>query len=99
MTYSDLHSLQPSVGPLWRFDTDNRSRALSAFERLKQLTPRQRQVLEGMVDGLLNKQIAAFLRIDEKTVKMHRQHLIKALQVGSSAAAIRIAVEASFVQV
>ncbi len=58
------------------------------------LTPRQLQVLEHMISGYRNKQIAGFLTIDEKTVKMHRASLLARLGVGSSAEAIRIGVEA-----
>jgi len=59
-----------------------------------QLPPRQRQVLEGMANGLLNKQIAYQLGIAEKTVKMHRVLLLERLGGITSAEAIRIAVEA-----
>lgn len=58
------------------------------------LTPRPRQVLELMVGGYRNKQIAGILGIHEKTVKMHRERLLQALGVKSSAEAVRIAVEA-----
>ena len=68
-------------------------RRSSAAERVAALPPRQRQVLQGMARGLLNKQIAWELKISEKTVKMHRALLIERLQVASSAEAIRIAVE------
>ena len=71
-----------------------RDRRSSAAERVASLPPRQRQVLQGMARGLLNKQIAWELKISEKTVKMHRALLIDRLQVATSAEAIRIAVEA-----
>ena len=58
------------------------------------LPPRQREVLQGMARGLLNKQIAWELKISEKTVKMHRALLIDRLGVRTSAEAIRIAIEA-----
>ena len=58
------------------------------------LPPRQRQVLAQLSRGLLNKQIAHRLGISEKTVKMHRALLLEKLGVGTSADAIRIAVEA-----
>jgi PAS domain S-box-containing protein len=58
------------------------------------LPPRQRQVLEQLSRGLLNKQIAHRLGISEKTVKMHRALLLEKLGVRTSADAIRIAVEA-----
>lgn len=61
---------------------------------VRSITPRQRQVLEHMIAGYRNKQIAGFLAIDEKTVKMHRASLLNRLGVGSSAEAIRTGVEA-----
>jgi PAS domain S-box-containing protein len=71
-----------------------RERRLNAVERVAALPPRQREVLERMARGLLNKQIAWELKISEKTVKMHRALLLERLDVASSAEAIRIAVEA-----
>jgi len=58
------------------------------------LTRRQRQVLQCLVRGCRNKQIAAELQIGEKTVKMHRSHLLGRLGATTSADAIRIGVEA-----
>jgi PAS domain S-box-containing protein len=58
------------------------------------LPRRQRQVLEGMARGLLNKQIAYQLGIAEKTVKMHRVLLLERLGSVTTAEAIRLAVEA-----
>lgn len=69
-------------------------RRSAASEKVKSLPPRQRQVLAGMARGLLNKQIAWDLKISEKTVKMHRALLLERLGVGTSAEAIRVAVEA-----
>lgn len=65
-----------------------------AVERVKSLPPRQRQVLELMAAGLLNKQIAWKLGISEKTVKMHRALLMERLNLPTSADLIRLAVEA-----
>ncbi|HWJ60002.1 MAG TPA: PAS domain-containing protein [Sphingomicrobium sp.] len=58
------------------------------------LPMRQRQVLEAMAKGSLNKQIAYDLGIAEKTVKMHRMLLLERLGGVTTAEAIRIAVEA-----
>jgi PAS domain S-box-containing protein len=68
-----------------------RERAVLA---VKTLPPRQRQVLELIAQGLLNKQIAWELKISEKTVKMHRALLMERLGVPTSADLIRLAVEA-----
>ncbi len=69
-------------------------RRLRATALVSALPPRQRQVLEGMARGLLNKQIAWDLKISEKTVKMHRALLLERLGSATSAEAIRIAIEA-----
>ena len=68
-----------------------RARAAALIAELPQ---RQRQVLEAMAEGLLNKQIAYKLGIAEKTVKMHRVLLLERLGGITSAEAIRVAVEA-----
>jgi PAS domain S-box-containing protein len=72
--------------------TSKRRRA--AAQLIKGLSPRQREVLVKMANGLLNKQIAYELDLSEKTVKMHRSLLMQKLGVPTSADAVRIAVEA-----
>jgi PAS domain S-box-containing protein len=69
-------------------------RRARAVTLVNQLPQRQREVLEGMASGLLNKQIAYQLGIAEKTVKMHRVLLLERLGGVTTAEAIRIAVEA-----
>lgn len=59
--------------------------------RLAPLTPREREVLSHVVAGRLNKQIAADLGTVEKTVKVHRAHIMRKLQVRSLAELIRLA--------
>jgi PAS domain S-box-containing protein len=80
--------LGPDAGETFRL------RQFGAAEKVAALPPRQRQVLQLMARGLLNKQIAWELKISEKTVKMHRALLLERLGVATSAEAIRIAVEA-----
>jgi PAS domain S-box-containing protein len=70
------------------------TRRAKAAAAVAGLPKRQREVLELIARGLLNKQIAYRLGISEKTVKMHRALLLERLGVGTSAEAIRIAVEA-----
>lgn len=70
------------------------TRRSEAAAKVAHLPPRQRQVLEMIARGRLNKQIAWELKISEKTVKMHRALLLERLGVATSAEAIRIAVEA-----
>jgi PAS domain S-box-containing protein len=70
------------------------SRHDAARNRLAQLTRRQRQILESLARGRLNKQIAYELDLSERTVKMHRAALLRALDVRTNAEAIRMAIEA-----
>jgi PAS domain S-box-containing protein len=70
------------------------TRRAKAAAAVAALPKRQREVLELVARGLLNKQIAFQLAISEKTVKMHRALLLERLGVSTSAEAIRIAVEA-----
>ena len=60
-------------------------------ERLESLTPREREVLEGVVAGRLNKQIAGDLGIAEKTVKVHRGRVMEKLGAGSVAELVHLA--------
>ena len=55
------------------------------------LTAREREVLELVVEGRLNKQIAASLGTAEQTVKVHRAHITKKLGVTSVADLVRFA--------
>ncbi len=80
---------QVDLGPYDLHERRSRAKASVAS-----LPPRQREVLERMARGLLNKQIAWDLGISEKTVKMHRALLLERLGVATSAEAIRLAVEA-----
>jgi FixJ family two-component response regulator len=56
---------------------------------LARLTPRERQVLDGVLAGRLNKQIAWDLGTAEKTVKVHRGRMMKKMGVRTVADLIR----------
>jgi FixJ family two-component response regulator len=60
-------------------------------ERLDSLTPREREVFELVVKGLLNKQIAFELGAAEKTIKVHRGRVMKKMQADSLAHLVRMA--------
>ena len=60
-------------------------------QRLVTLTPREREVLSHVVSGRLNKQIAADLGTVEKTIKVHRAHLMVKLKVRSLAELVKLA--------
>jgi RNA polymerase sigma factor (sigma-70 family) len=55
-----------------------------------QLTPREREVLELVILGKLNKQIAAQLGASEKTIKVHRGRVMQKMQVFSVAELVRL---------
>ena len=57
--------------------------------RLAALTPREQEVLAGVVEGKLNKQIAAELGTAEKTVKVHRARMMRKMGVDSLASLVR----------
>ena len=81
---------QVDLGPAGELEL----RRAAAAARVADLPRRQREVLEAMSRGLLNKQIAHQLGIAEKTVKMHRALMLERLGAATSADAIRLAVEA-----
>src|SRR5476651_2210661 len=62
--------------------------------RFDALTPRELEVLEHVVRGRMNKQIADDLKINERTVKLHRTNLTRTLQVQSVAELTRLVGEA-----
>jgi FixJ family two-component response regulator len=57
--------------------------------RVATLTPREREVLNRVVAGRLNKQIAAELGTAEKTVKVHRARMMRKMQYDSLAELVR----------
>lgn len=59
--------------------------------RYDSLTPREREVMALLVEGLLNKQVAAELGTVEKTVKVHRARVMAKMQVRSLTALVRLA--------
>src|SRR6266853_1015454 len=58
--------------------------------RVARLTPREREVLEYVVAGKLNKQIAGELGTVEQTVKIHRAHVMQKMRVQSVAELVRL---------
>lgn len=58
--------------------------------RYESLTPREREVMELVTAGLLNKQIAAELNLSEITVKVHRRNLLEKMQAESLADLVKM---------
>lgn len=61
--------------------------------RLQTLTPRERQVFDHVIRGLLNKQIADELGASEQTIKVHRHRVMEKMRVTSVAELVQAAVK------
>jgi FixJ family two-component response regulator len=68
-----------------------RSQLAELRRRVGSLSPRELEVMRRVVRGMLNKQIAAELRIAEITVKVHRRHVMDKTGARSLAELVRIA--------
>jgi FixJ family two-component response regulator len=62
----------------------------SLQKRYERLTAREREVMALVVQGMLNKQVAASLQISEITVKVHRRHIMQKMQAPSLAQLVRM---------
>jgi FixJ family two-component response regulator len=60
-------------------------------ERYRSLTPREREVMQLVIAGLLNKQIAVELDLSEKTVNVHRGQVMHKMRADSLAEFVRMA--------
>jgi FixJ family two-component response regulator len=70
-----------------------RAERAEAARRLESLTPRERQVFELVVTGLLNKQIAGDLGTTEQTVKVHRARVMQKMGAASLPDLVRLAAQ------
>ena len=75
-------------------DRLHRAAAADVSDRLASLSRREREVLEHVITGQLNKQIASDLDIAEKTVKVHRGRMMAKMRVRSVAELVRACDEA-----
>jgi FixJ family two-component response regulator len=74
-----------------RADIQARSRVMG--ERIALLTPREKEVLEGVFEGKVTKVIAHELGISQRTAETYRHLIMQKLQAGSIAELVRIAME------
>lgn len=94
--FDDRGELVYFLGSQMPVDLAGESRLDRARAMIDALSRRQRQILDALTHGRLNKQIAYELSLTERTVKMHRAAMLRALNVRTVAEAIRIAIEAGF---
>lgn len=94
--YDDEAILRAAGAALARGD-EERARARAGAEaaaRVATLTPREREVLEGLVAGQANKEIARSLGVSHRTVEIHRANLMEKLGARGLSEAVRIALSA-----
>ena len=67
---------------------------LDIVARVEGLSPRERQVMEGLVAGLSNKQIAREYDISPRTIEVYRANVMTKMQAGSLSELVRLAMRA-----
>jgi FixJ family two-component response regulator len=87
------HDLLDAIGQAIERDREARRRQAEVSDlrcRYESLTPREREVMGLVVSGLLNKQSAAELGINEGTVKVHRGQVMQKMRAASLADLVRM---------
>jgi len=74
-----------------------RNATVAAAAKLKRLTSRERETLQGLFDGLSNKGIARRLGVSARTIEMHRASMKSELGLSSLAETVQFAIEAEMV--
>ncbi len=73
---------------------EERARAAELRRRFDSLTPREREVMNGVIAGKLNKEIAAELGAAERTIKVHRANVMRKVGAESLADLVRMSEKA-----
>lgn len=97
-TNRELLSAVQSVVMGQRVISDEVAGVLSNSPQLPDLSNRQREILEAMVQGKINKEIAAQLNISLESVKSHIKVLLAKLGAGSRTEAVAIALKKQLVK-
>ncbi len=84
-----LEAVATALAHAWALNAVRMAEAGLA-QRLERLTPREREVLDLVVNGRLNKQIAGDLGVAEKTVKVHRARVMEKLGARNLADLVRL---------
>ncbi|MBK5968137.1 MULTISPECIES: response regulator FixJ [Thiorhodovibrio] len=81
-------------------ENDDRARLLRAEQanilaRMKELTPREREVMDLVTDGQSNREIATALSVSAKTVEVHRSRVMDKMHADSLAELVRMVIMAN----
>ena len=74
-----------------RRDRETREHETDVARRVSHLTQREREVMDLIVAGKANKEVAAELGVSPKTVEVHRAHVMEKMRVASLADLVRLA--------
>ena len=85
-----LHAIEEAVGRD-RLTRQQQVEMSELRDRYESLTAREQEVMQQVISGMLNKQIAAELNITEDTVKFHRGHIMRKMRADSFADLVRMA--------
>jgi two-component system response regulator FixJ len=72
----------------------NEAATLDIAARIASLSPRERQVMDGLVEGLSNKQIAKEYEISPRTIEVYRANVMTKMQATSLSELVRLAMRA-----
>lgn len=75
-------------------DARNEAAALDIASRIATLSPRERQVMDGLIAGLSNKLIAREYDISPRTIEVYRANVMTKMQAASLSELVRLAVRA-----
>jgi len=90
------HELLDRVNKALKIDEENRSSMLEQEEieeRIGSLTPREKQVMELVVQGKANKVIAGDLDVSQRTVEIHRSRVMEKMKARSLAQLVRMTLQ------
>ena len=90
------HELLDRINEALQDDEKNRDSLLEREEvegRIEELTPREKQVMELVVQGKANKVIAGDLEVSQRTVEIHRARVMEKMKVRSLAQLVRMVMQ------
>ena len=98
--FDDDRLIRMIEAALSQSDNGAKNEAVSAdmAARVASLTPRERQVMQGLVTGLSNKAIARDYDISPRTVEVYRANVMTKMQAGNLSELVRFAIRAGIVE-